>query len=49
MNVGEHVWARFWTEPEVQVVILQLKGDEALVQELGTQRAEWLPVANLHR
>jgi len=44
---GQHVIAEFTEGDVVQVVILEIRGNEALVQELGTQRAEWIPLSRL--
>lgn len=43
---GKHVIAEF-PDATVEAVVLELRGDEALVQQKGTQRAEWIAVRNL--
>lgn len=48
MFQGQHVTAD-WPLGSCKVVILEIRGDQALVQELGTQRAEWISLENLHR
>lgn len=43
MFQGQHTTAWFPDSGRVEVIILEVRGDEALVQEVGTQRAEWVP------
>ena len=40
---GEHVVVEF-PDATVDAVILEVRGNEALVQERGTRRAEWAPI-----
>lgn len=47
MHQGQHATAD-WPYDSREVVILEVRGDEALVRELGTQRADWIPLRNLH-
>ena len=46
MYQGQHVTAD-WPYDSCEVVILEIRGDEALVQEMGTRRAEWIPLRSL--
>ncbi len=41
---GQHVTADGGGFDQVEVIILEIRGNEALVQELGTARAEWIPL-----
>ena len=42
---GQHVTANGNGWARIKVVILEIRGSEALVQELGTARAEWIPLS----
>lgn len=46
---GQHVTANGTGFNGVRVIILEIKGSEALVQEIGTQRYEWIPLSRLSR
>ena len=48
MNIyqGAHVIAEF-PGRDVKAVVLEVRGSQALVQEKGTDRAEWIPVSQL--
>lgn len=41
---GAHVIAEF-PDATVEAIVLEVRGSEALVQQKGTRRAEWIPVA----
>lgn len=47
VHPGQHVTAEFDRNDVVQAIVLQVRGHEALVQEKGTRRAEWLPLSDL--
>ncbi|EYR64871.1 hypothetical protein N866_03240 [Actinotalea ferrariae CF5-4] len=44
---GQHVTAEFSRNDVVEVIVLQVRGREALVQQKGTERAEWIPLSDL--
>lgn len=44
---GQHVTAEF-PDATVDAVVLEVCSDQALVQEHGTQRAEWIPLDDLN-
>ena len=46
---GQHVTANGTGWARIKVVILEIRGSEALVQELGTARAEWIPLSWLSK
>lgn len=49
LQQGQHVWAMFGTNDWAEVVILELKENgDVLVQELGTERAEWSHESRLY-
>lgn len=41
---GQHVWAEF-PGGDVPAVVLQVDGDDLIVQEDGTQRVEHIPAS----
>ena len=43
---GQHVTVEF-PDDTVEAVVLEVRGDEALVQEVGTGRAEWAPLHSI--
>lgn len=43
---GKHVIAQF-PDATVEAIVLEVRGEEALVREKGTHRAEWIPVRDL--
>lgn len=43
---GAHVVAQF-PDATVEAIVLEVRGNEALVQQKGTQRAEWIPLSQL--
>lgn len=43
---GQHVTAEF-PDATVEAIILEVRRDQALVQQKGTQRAEWIPLRDL--
>lgn len=47
INQGQHVTAEFGRNDVVEAIVLEVRGDEALVQEKGTRRAEWIPLSDI--
>lgn len=43
---GQHVTAEF-PDATVEAIVLEVRGDQALVRQKGTQRAEWIPLRDL--
>lgn len=43
---GQHVTAEF-PDATVEAIVLEVRGNEAKVQQKGTQRAEWISVNDL--
>jgi hypothetical protein len=43
---GQHVTANF-PDASVEAIILELRDTEALVQQKGTQRAEWILLSRI--
>lgn len=44
---GQQVTAEFGRYDVVEAIVLEVRCDRALVQEKGTQRAEWISVDDL--
>jgi hypothetical protein len=47
MYAGAHITVEFSRGDVVDVIVLQVAGDELLVQEQGTRRAEWCHVSQV--
>lgn len=43
---GQHVVARFPSSGDVDAIVLEVRGSELVVQEVGTERAETVPATN---
>lgn len=46
ISQGEHVTASF-PDATVEAIVLEVRGNEALVQQAGTRRAEWIPLRDI--